>query len=224
MRLKPYQVWLAALALLPALAMADNISVDVFAIPSQPIIDQVKTTSNLLKANGMTSFYAKGRPVHVTLYLTRYPAGSEAAIKAAVAKLVAKQHSFAVQISGFSVTKSRWAFLDVANSAPLQRLADETTMALSPMRSPKPPLPGWVKAYPEKLAAFERYGSPNVFQNFEPHLSLLAAEKSPALATVAQALAAKPPTAQGKIIGIGIGLTDQYGQQKKVLGEYFFAR
>lgn len=203
-------------------AFAEDIGIDVFAIPSKPIIDEVKATSDTLKAHGLESFYAQGKPVHVTLYLTRFPEGSKAAIKAAIAKLVAGKEGFAVEAKGFSVTKGNWAFLDVTPSPALQRLADEVTMALSPLRAPNPPLPGWVKAYPTKLAAFERYGSPNVFQDFEPHLTLLASETSPALTKVAKALAAKPPQAEGQIVGIGIGVTDQWGQQKEILGEYFF--
>ena len=83
-------------------------------------------------------------------------------------------------------------------------------------------MPSWVKHYPNKLVAFERYGSPNVFQNFQPHLTLLANEQSAALALVKKALHAEPPQAQGEIIGIGIGVSDQFGQQKEILAKYFF--
>jgi len=33
---------------------------------------------------------------------------------------------------------------------------------------------------------------------------------------------AQEPLAQGKIIGIGIGISDQFGQQQQVIAEYFF--
>ena len=70
--------------------------------------------------------------------------------------------------------------------------------------------------------AFERYGSPNVFQNFQPHLTLLANEQNPALAAFNKVMQAEPPQAQGEIIGIGIGISDQFGQQKQVIAKYFF--
>lgn len=218
------RLWLGFMLLAAAGPVAAaNIGLDVFAIPSKPIVALVAKTSDNLKHHGMQSFYAKGLPVHVTLYLTSFPEGSEAAIKQAVEAIAARQQPFSVRANGFTVSAGNWAFIDVERSPQLQRLADEVTMAVSPLRNPHPTLPGWVKAYPNKRAAFERYGSPNVFQSFEPHLTLLAAEQNPALKQVQQALAAKPPMAQGRIIGMGIGITDQFGQQKKVLATYYFS-
>jgi hypothetical protein len=49
-----------------------------------------------------------------------------------------------------------------------------------------------MKDYPAKLPAFERYGSPNVFMQFDPHLTLLANEASPALATYMARTAQQP--------------------------------
>ena len=83
-------------------------------------------------------------------------------------------------------------------------------------------MPTWVKNYPNKLTAFKRYGSPNVFQNFQPHLTLLANEKSPQLAVINKQIQANPSKAQGQIIGVGIGISNQFGQQKQVIAEYFF--
>ncbi|REG84340.1 2'-5' RNA ligase family protein [Marinomonas pollencensis] len=212
------------LSLLPFSAHAANqsVSFNVFAIPSQPIIDLVQETSEGLKKQGITSFYEKGFPVHATLYLTDYPQGSEQSIKQAVAKVVARFQAFPIQAQGFTVTQSQWAFIDISPSGRLQRLADEITLALEPMRNQQASLPTWVKNFPNKLAAFKRYGSPNVFQNFQPHLTLLANETSPKLAAFHSMMKTHPPMAKGQIIGVGIGISDQWGQQKEVIAHYYF--
>ena len=86
-------------------------------------------------------------------------------------------------------------------------------MLFHTLRERNATVPTWVKNYPNKLTAFRRYGSPNVFQNFQPHLTLLANEKSPQLAVINKQ--ANPPKAQGQIIGVGIGISDQFGQQRQ---------
>ena len=202
--------------------VAKSISINVFAIPSKPIINLVEQTSDALKKQGMISFYEKGKPVHATLYLTDFTEGSEEAIKRAVKAITEQHQAFAITAQGFTVTQSNWAFINLQYSSQLQRLSDEVTMAIEPLRDPNTAIPDWVKNYPNKLTAFERYGSPNVFQNFQPHLTLLANEKSPQLAILNKQMQAKPPRAEGKIVGIGIGISDQFGQQKQVIAEYFF--
>ncbi|TCN79616.1 2'-5' RNA ligase family protein [Shewanella fodinae] len=197
-------------------------TLDVYAIPSKPIVQLVSDTSKQLATYGMQSFYQQGRPVHITLYLTAFPDASDAAIKQAVQQLSQQYQPIPLIAKGFTVTKGNWAFIDVERSRELQRLADKVTLALEQLRDPNPVLPEWVKAYPGKLAAFERYGSPNVFQNFEPHLTLLAAEKNPQLVKFQQLMQQQIPRANGEIIGLGIGVTDEWGQQRQVLAEYFF--
>ncbi|MDF0534147.1 2'-5' RNA ligase family protein [Shewanella sp. A32] len=213
--------WLVAVSLGASSSQAAQM-LDVYAIPSKPIVQLVSDTSQQLATYGMQSFYQQGRPVHITLYLTAFPDGSDAAIKQAVQQLSQQNQPLPLVAKGFTVTKGNWAFIDVERSPALQRLADAVTLALAPLRDPNPVLPAWVKAYPDKLAAFERYGSPNVFQNFEPHLTLLAAEKNPQLATFEQLMQQHLPSAEGEIIGLGIGVTDEWGQQRQVLAEYLF--
>ena len=203
-------------------SFANSISINVFAIPSKPIINLVEQTSDSLKKQGMISFYERGMPVHATLYLTDFTQGSEESIKHAVKRIVEQHKEFAITAKGFSVTQSNWAFINLQYSSQLQRLSDEVTMAIEPLRDTNAAIPNWVKSYPNKLTAFERYGSPNVFQNFQPHLTLLANEHNPALAAFDKTMQVNPPKATGKIIGVGIGISDQFGQQKQIIAEYFF--
>ncbi|MEL0637134.1 2'-5' RNA ligase family protein [Marinomonas sp. TI.3.20] len=221
-RLKYTCIFLMSLIGFSTGASAKSLSMDVFAIPSQPISDLVKHTSDSLKKEGINTFYEKGFPVHATLYLTDFPEGSEAAIKQAVEKIAQNFKAFPIDAKGLTVTQSNWAFINLEPSNSLQRLADEVTLAIEPLRDRNAVLPGWVKSYPNKLAAFQRYGSPNVFQNFQPHLTLLANEKSSKLASFNVKMKANPPQAKGKIIGIGIGIADEWGQQKEVIARYLF--
>ena len=62
---------------------------------------------------------------------------------------------------------------DILLSPQLQHLADEVAVAANPYRAVNDQPPGWVEKHPEKLKAFERYGSSNVFIN-----SSYAAESS----------------------------------------------
>lgn len=211
---------LASFTLLSFNSLAASVSVNVFAIPSQNIKNTVADVSAKLNNEGMETFYEKGFPVHVTLYLTQFDESAVPSILEKVEALTATQTSIPLTANGFTVTAGNWVFVDAEVSHELQRLADTVTLALEPMRDNKAPLPGWVNAYPVKKAAFERYGSPNVFQNFEPHMTLLAAEQSEALKAVAEKMKLKPPFAKGSVTAIGVGLADDKGQVSKVLKIY----
>ena len=213
----------AAVASLASASLAEGVSINIFAIPSAELIGAVATTSDGLKEDGIETFYEQGRPVHITLYLTDYPAGAEKQVLQIAEQVAANTKSFDAVADGLTVTAGNWVFVDVDRSPALQHLADVMTVAAEPLRDTSAEVPGWVRNYPNKLEAFERYGSPNVFQNFQPHFTLLASEKSPKLAGFAEEMQANPPHADGRFVGIGVGLADGLGQITKVLGECRFA-
>ena len=222
-------VFLCALTATPSLAQdkpdAGNgkVSVDIYAIPSPEIVAEVARASDELGKLGMKTFHARGQAVHATLYLTQYPASALPRLKRAVASLARAHRPFSLIVDGAQRSPTNWLFLRIAPSAALQRLADETTLAAEPLRDHDLAPPAWMKDYPAKLPAFERYGSPNVFMQFDPHLTLLANETSPALASYMAKAAQQPPRAQGQVRGIGIALVDANGQIMQVLAEYRFA-
>ncbi|NKJ44769.1 2'-5' RNA ligase family protein [Novosphingobium sp. SG720] len=209
----------------PAHAQADlpaKVSVDIYAIPSRPIVAAVDQASADLGKLGMTTFRARGQAVHATLYLTQYPASALPRLKAAIARLARGRQAIPLAVDGTERTATNWLFLRVNRTPALQRLADEVTLAAEPLRDHDLAPPAWMKDYPAKLPAFERYGSPNVFMQFDPHLTLLANETNPALGTYLATRAQHPPQAQGQVVGIGIGLVDANGQIVKTLAEYRF--
>ncbi len=198
----------------------DRVSIDIYAIPSPSIVEGVEKASVDLTARGMTTFHAQGHPAHVTLYLTQYPVSAAPALKAAVARATKACRQFPLAATGLERTASNWLFLKVDRTAALQRLADEITLAAEPLRSHDLSPPSWMKEYPAKLPAFERYGSPNVFMQFDPHLTLLANETSPNLGKYVADMATRPPRAVGRVTGIGMGIVDANGQLVKTLAEY----
>lgn len=211
---------IAALITANPLRAEDRLSVDIYAIPSQSIVDAVETTSADLAARGMRTFRAQGYPAHVTLYLTQYPASAMPALKAAVAKATKACRTIPLSVTGLERSASNWLFLKVDRTAALQRLADEITLAAEPLRSHDLTAPAWIHEYPAKLPAFERYGSPNVFMQFDPHLTLLANEANPNLGAYMADAAARPPRTAGLVTGIGLGVVDSNGQLVKTLAEY----
>jgi len=64
-----------------ASSYAKSVSINVFAIPSSPIVELMATTSNELAKQQITTFYQQGLPVHATLYLTDYPQEAQNEIK-----------------------------------------------------------------------------------------------------------------------------------------------
>ncbi|MDR6511612.1 2'-5' RNA ligase [Novosphingobium capsulatum] len=207
----------------PALAApADKVSIDIYAIPSRPIVAAVDQASADLAQLGMTTFRQRGQAVHATLYLTQYPASALPRLKATIARLARGHKRLPLAIDGTERTPTNWLFLRVVHTPALQRLADEVTLAAEPLRDHDLAPPAWMKDYPAKLPAFQRYGSPNVFMQFDPHLTLLANEANPALATYMTKTGQQPPRAQGEVDGIGIALVDANGQIVRTLAEYHF--
>lgn len=216
----PLMALIASLVVACPANAEDRVSIDIYAIPSPSIVEGVEKASVDLAARGMTTFHAQGHPAHVTLYLTQYPASAVPALKAAVAKATKACKQFSLATTGLERTASNWLFLKVDRTAALQRLADEITLAAEPLRLHDLFPPSWMKEYPAKLPAFERYGSPNVFMQFDPHLTLLANETSPNLAKYVADVATRPPRAVGQVTGIGMGIVDANGQLVKTLAEY----
>jgi hypothetical protein len=121
--MKPRLVLGALAALLAALALPDaasaeppaKLSLDIYAIPSRPIVAAVDRASAELGALGMTSFRAKGQAVHATLYLTQYPA-SAPRLKAAIARLARGRQPIPLAVDGAERSPTNWLFLRVTRS------------------------------------------------------------------------------------------------------------
>ena len=78
------------------------------------------------------------------------------------------------------VTEGNYVMLDLDNNQingenpPLQQLSDAVALDLNLFRDTEAKIPDWAQSIPEKRKAFERYGSPNVFFEYNPHFSFMA--------------------------------------------------
>ncbi|MBK2356724.1 2'-5' RNA ligase family protein [Francisella hispaniensis] len=136
--------------------------------------DKSLTETNVLEKYKTTPFI-KNHPVHLTLYLTSFQNKYIKDIESQLANLAKNTQPFHIETTGFSAGKSGFVMLDIKNSQSLQQLSNSVIKDLAKYRDKEYPAPSWVKFYPSKLASFEKYGSPNAFAEFNPHISILAA-------------------------------------------------
>ena len=171
------------LFLVPAFAF--TASINVYVRLDDPLLRQsVSEFNNELKQRGILERYGvepflNHHPMHATLYLTEYSKDRIEQVVEVVRQLACHSKPVQLKINGMSVTKGNYVMLDVNNavtseSPSLQQLSNQATLKLSGLRDYNAPIPDWAKFNPGKRKAFERYGSPNVFLEFNPHLSLMA--------------------------------------------------
>ncbi|APD50585.1 2'-5' RNA ligase family protein [Francisella hispaniensis] len=136
--------------------------------------DKSLAETNVLEKYKTTPFI-KNHPVHLTLYLTSFQNKYIKDIESQLTNLAKNTEPFYIETTGFSAGKSGFVMLDIKNSQSLQQLSNSVIKDLAKYRDKEYPAPSWVKFYPSKLASFEKYGSPNAFAEFNPHISILAA-------------------------------------------------
>ncbi|MCC5792288.1 MAG: hypothetical protein JJT82_06755 [Legionellaceae bacterium] len=168
-------------------------------------------------------------PLHVSLYLAQYPAEALPLLKQRVKAIAAKQNGFCLQSGALFVTAGQWLMWgfsqDPAHQDSLlraQSLSDEMVLALAPLRDKKAPIPGWARKNAIKEQAFRRYGSPNVFFAFEPHvtLALPAASRRQQEQTERLIQGVAVPSRCLRIRAIGVAEANDWGQLTEVLATY----
>jgi len=196
-----------------------GVRVNVFAVVSPDIEEQVKVVGTILKDQlGMETFAQKGFQIHCTLYMTHFLPEKTERLTQEVASLAATLKTFDVQTTGLMLTKDNWLFLNLEKNKNLNDLMEKVVKGLYNLRSDNIPVPEWLKNYPEKMSSFKVYGSPNVFEDFEPHLTLVAKgdfEKLAKFIVLAKTSDVLMKTVNGRIVGIGVGLADDDGQVQK---------
>ena len=192
-----------------------NVNYNVFVIMDDNAKENVENISKGLKEAGIDSLYSKGYAIHMTLYLTEYKPESLKKIKEVVNKIAKETKPFDVNFYRLRKTGGNWFMLDAENNGIIQGLADEVTVRLNKYRATDAKVPDWAKSIPEKVKSFNLYGSPNVFMNFDPHITLLTPEDPAKIDTFTSKYNFKPFKA--KVIGIGIAQVDDLGQAKDII-------
>ncbi|KAL7486763.1 hypothetical protein ACHAW6_012357 [Cyclotella cf. meneghiniana] len=84
---------------------------------------------------------------------------------------------FAINNEQFYTVNGAYTMLPVKNDACLQRLSDALLKPLQPYLKRPSEVPSWVDSLPEperthKISQVEKYGSPNVLGDFDPHVTV----------------------------------------------------
>lgn len=100
-----------------------------------------------------------------------------------------------------------YAMWDVKVTPCLQKWSDLLVKALSQFIVPNQPIPDWVLQLPEpmrseKIEYIQKYGSPNVFTQFQAHVTL-AWDHQEAMQPAFEALNLRPQSITPVAIGIG---------------------
>lgn len=216
-----------AIAAVPSILRAEERivtdKINVFAVMSENIEASVKVATVDLKATENAETYAlKGYQPHCTLYMTAYPQGRQRFVAQIVKKIAAKTKQFPVSTKGIEVAASDWLFMGIQNNMQLQALCDDVANSLAFLRAKSDYVPEWAKNMPAKVQCIKNYGSPNVFSQFDPHLTLLAKSDGEMIrrfkANSANKYYDKP--VEGKVIAIGYGLADHDGQIKEPIAVF----
>ncbi|WP_163923625.1 2'-5' RNA ligase family protein [Photobacterium sp. Alg240-V54] len=199
-------------------------SYNLFLIPSHNVDKTVSAISSQLKQQQLSSLYSQGYLPHITLYLSQYSTSNLKLLKQQAQQLASQWHQFPLTLEHIERTKGDWLMLEISNTRELQRLADTAAITVSPLRTMDQKAPAWVSHYPEKLAAFQRYGSPNVFTNFDPHITLLAQSDPQKLTQFMTNYGQKFQQLKFDALGIGIAAVNSNGQAKAVIARYPFTK
>ncbi|CEK12010.1 2'-5' RNA ligase family protein [Legionella hackeliae] len=179
---------------------------------------------NIFSQYRFTPFLAK-HPVHVTLYLTNYDSRYVTRLRQQIQDIARKTKPVRMQTKTIEMSSGMYTMLFIANNKHLQELSNQVVLHLMKYRDKRTPLPSWVHDNDKKLS-FLRFGSPNVFENFSPHMSIFAVNHLTTtdmtrLRTSLTPLINNFNKSQQRVtiraIAIGIGLADAQGQIVKEL-------
>jgi 2'-5' RNA ligase len=113
---------------------------------------------------------------HVTLYLTEFQDGVQDEIIQMLGNLF--ENKSPIRISSTElVINGAYAMYGIENTAILKTLSDDIVLALYRYMEPDQVIPEWVYNLPEptrskKIRYVQEYGSPNVFDEFDPHVTV----------------------------------------------------
>eukprot|EP00656_Telonema_subtile_P035707 TRINITY_DN39667_c0_g1_i1.p1 TRINITY_DN39667_c0_g1~~TRINITY_DN39667_c0_g1_i1.p1 ORF type:complete len:250 (+),score=40.33 TRINITY_DN39667_c0_g1_i1:129-878(+) len=171
-----------ALSLLIASAAAGGVSIDIHVPVTGAAYDAALAANQFLIARlGDGIDLTRVDKPHITLYLTQWkcPSGTPEecvqTIKDAVTQTVSQFAPCPITLSQ-PYAAGTYAMLNVSLTPCLQRYSDLVVNATFQYAAPNQSAPAWVKTLPEptrseKLRDIALYGSPNVFSQFQPHVS-----------------------------------------------------
>lgn len=172
------------LSILATSSMAQMLNV-YLKLENPKLIQEIETFNQYLHAykqfkNYKFRAFIEQYPVHISLYQAAIEEKHMAVLQSRVRDIALHWKKLHLETGRLNLAGSNFLMLDIEDKAnlrdaySLQSLSDQVTLALSPLRDASQPIPRWAENMAEKRKAFQRYGSPNVFFEYEPHISLMA--------------------------------------------------
>ena len=212
--------------------------INIYLKFSPELNDYIASFNTHLKSDGLIKKYdlkpfLENHPVHLSLYLTTYNTANLPAITEAVKKLSDELKKFRIKAIKIESSASNFVILDVDNSKladgsnnTLQIYSDKVVDVLNNLRYKQSVIPAWANAFPDKKKAFELYGSPNVYMQFNPHFSILAAvvpkdKEKEYLADMDKSIKSfSQKTIEAEAVSIGVGYVDSNGQVTEEIASF----
>ena len=208
---------------------------DIHLPVSGEALEAVQSANAFLNAHLNSTeidFSSKHKP-HVTLYLTTWSCGSFTSrgggspekvltclekIETAICEIAPQLEALGPCTVGLSnvYAAGEFAMMNVSYSPCLQRFSDVVVNATNQYSLPNQTAPDWVYSLPEperseKLRYIALYGSPNVFSQFSPHVSLAWGPDAHSISAAIDALPLTP--ARLNFVGdvFSLGTVGQHG-------------
>lgn len=115
-------------------------------------------------------------PLHITLYMTDFPTSNFTLIKEYTQKLGTHWQTLHLTAQDFIASPQGYVMLRLQKNKTIQSYADALVTALAPLRALSTPIPAWAQQDPKRVTLCKQYGSPSVFNYFNPHLSVFSAD------------------------------------------------
>lgn len=165
---------------MPHQVRAEQLAINLYLKlkPNNSIEQHVMTFNRVLKQQHLLSRYdikpyLDRHPLHITLYLTEYEKKYIPQLQQDALKLSLEQKSIAIYTQNLRLYSNGYIMLSLARTKSLMRLSQKALTRLSPKRAHALTIPLWAAHDSNRQALFKRYGSPNVLDYFNPHLSIL---------------------------------------------------
>lgn len=191
------------------------LKINVFAVVSENIQNEFLEAANkLYEEDNIDTFPRQGFQIHCTLYMTAYDRKVKNTLIQRVEDFAKTQEQFPVITSGLEPTTNNWFFMNLKVNDQLQLLSNNIVSLISDLRAKSDYIPQWAKEFPAKVENIKLYGSPNVYEQFEPHLTFLAQADIQTLEAYclrhANSSFAQP--IKGSVVAVGVGIADRFGQ------------
>ena len=168
---------------------------------------------NTQLGNTEIDFQTKDIP-HITLYLTSFTCNNTNApcVDTVTDAVSLIEYGLAFEFCTLTLSQpyaaGTYLMLNVSLTDCLQRYSDTIVNATYKLSQPNQTAPSWVHTLPEperseKLMDIAKYGSPNVFNQFQPHVTIGWSSDTAAVQKAASTLSFDPISFQSNLLGLG---------------------